>query len=170
MAWDDSPRLECATGSLSLALDSAILRVGRPPGFYGQRASIRVVWDAKLVMPEDAMTVTLELPPQIESAYLAEAQARGLSLDDVVREVVIAGHPKAVFEQELGMFGSSQDAALLDEVVAVAYDDRKRAATPASDTVSRQEASRRMLVFGEKYHLSLGEPVTRELLHEGHRF
>jgi len=29
---------------------------------------------------------------------------------------------------------------------------------------------RRMLEFGEKYHLSLGEPITRQLLHEGHRF
>lgn len=36
-------------------------------------------------------------------------------------------------------------------------------------TSSRQEAVRRMLEFGEKHHLSLGEPVTRELLHEGHR-
>jgi hypothetical protein len=27
-----------------------------------------------------------------------------------------------------------------------------------------------MLEFGEKHHLSLGEPVTRALLHEGHRF
>jgi hypothetical protein len=34
---------------------------------------------------------------------------------------------------------------------------------------SRQEAVRRMLELGEKHHLSLGEPVTRELLHEGHR-
>jgi hypothetical protein len=117
------------------------------------------------------MTVTLELPPQVESAYLAEAQARGLSLDDVVREVVIAGHPKTVFEQGLGMFGSSEDAALLTEVVAVAYDERKRPANaPASNAERRQEAVRRMLEFGDKHHLSLGEPVTRELLNEGHRF
>jgi hypothetical protein len=36
-------------------------------------------------------------------------------------------------------------------------------------TASRQDAIRRMLEFGEKHHLSLGEPVTRHLLHEGHR-
>lgn len=36
-------------------------------------------------------------------------------------------------------------------------------------TSSRQEAVRRMLEFGDKHRLSLGEPVTRELLHEGHR-
>ena len=34
----------------------------------------------------------------------------------------------------------------------------------------REEAVRGMLEFGEKYHLSLGEPITRQLLHEGHRF
>lgn len=34
----------------------------------------------------------------------------------------------------------------------------------------REEAVRRMLEFGDKYHLSLSEPITRELLHEGHRF
>lgn len=35
---------------------------------------------------------------------------------------------------------------------------------------SRQEAIRCMQEFGEQYHLSLGEPVTRRLLHEGHRY
>jgi Arc/MetJ-type ribon-helix-helix transcriptional regulator len=34
---------------------------------------------------------------------------------------------------------------------------------------SRRTAVRRMEEFGEKYHLSLGEPITRKLLHEGHR-
>jgi Arc/MetJ-type ribon-helix-helix transcriptional regulator len=34
---------------------------------------------------------------------------------------------------------------------------------------SRQEAIRRMEEFGEKYRLSLEEPMTRRLLHEGHR-
>lgn len=35
---------------------------------------------------------------------------------------------------------------------------------------SRQAAVRGMEEFGEKYHLSLGEPITRKLLHEGHRY
>lgn len=34
---------------------------------------------------------------------------------------------------------------------------------------AREEAVRRMREFGDKYHLSLGEPITRKLLHEGHR-
>ena len=35
---------------------------------------------------------------------------------------------------------------------------------------SRREAIRRMEEFGEEYHLSFGEPITRKLLHEGHRY
>jgi hypothetical protein len=41
------------------------------------------------------MTVTLNLPPQVEQAYLSEAQARGLPLDEVVREVLVAARPTA---------------------------------------------------------------------------
>lgn len=36
------------------------------------------------------MTVTLNLPPDVERAFLAEAQAKGISLDEWVREVLIA--------------------------------------------------------------------------------
>jgi hypothetical protein len=39
------------------------------------------------------MTVTLNLPPQVEQAYLAEAQARGLSLDALVRDVLLERRP-----------------------------------------------------------------------------
>ena len=43
-------------------------------------------------------------------------------------------------------------------------------ATDSVATSARENAVRRMLEFGEKYHLSLGEPITRKLLREGHRF
>ena len=81
------------------------------------------------------MTVTLDLPSHIENAYRAEAQARGLSLDAVVCEVLLASGPAVtktqpsppnVFEQGLGLFGSPEDASLLDEVVAIAYSERRR--------------------------------------------
>jgi hypothetical protein len=39
------------------------------------------------------MTVTLNLPPQVEEAYLAEAYAKGLSLDDLVRDLLLARQP-----------------------------------------------------------------------------
>lgn len=35
---------------------------------------------------------------------------------------------------------------------------------------SRLDAVRRMEEFSEKYRLSLGEPITRRVLHEGHRY
>ena len=41
------------------------------------------------------MTVTLNLPPQVEQAYLAEARARGLPLADVMREALVAAQPPA---------------------------------------------------------------------------
>jgi hypothetical protein len=40
---------------------------------------------------------------------------------------------------------------------------------PATGQMKREEAVRRMLEFGEKHHLSFGEPITRSVLHEGHR-
>ena len=35
---------------------------------------------------------------------------------------------------------------------------------------SRLSAIRRMENFAEEYHLSFGEPITRKLLHEDHRY
>jgi Arc/MetJ-type ribon-helix-helix transcriptional regulator len=37
------------------------------------------------------------------------------------------------------------------------------------NTTPQAEAVRRMQGFGDKYRLSLGYPITRKLLHEGHR-
>ncbi len=88
------------------------------------------------------MTVNLELPLQVENAYRAEAHARGLPLDAVVREVLIAGQPKSVFEQGLGLFGSQGDAALLDEVVQIAYEERRRPAKPSAADRDAQIHSR----------------------------
>src|ERR1039458_9192958 len=39
----------------------------------------------------------------------------------------------------------------------------------ATGQAKREEAVRSMLEFGEKHHLTFGEPITRALLHEGHR-
>jgi hypothetical protein len=47
------------------------------------------------------MTVTLNLPPDVERAFLAEAQVRGVSPDECIRELLIAraaSAPDAVFE------------------------------------------------------------------------
>ena len=45
------------------------------------------------------MNVTLNLPPQVEQAYLAEAHARGLSLEDLVRDVLLARQPSTAVNQ-----------------------------------------------------------------------
>jgi len=37
-----------------------------------------------------------------------------------------------VFEQGLGLFGSTEDAALLDEVVQLAYEERRRPSSPSA--------------------------------------
>ena len=40
------------------------------------------------------MTVTLNLPPNIEQLYVAEAQARGLAVEEVIEEALLAArHP-----------------------------------------------------------------------------
>ena len=41
------------------------------------------------------MTVTLNLTPNVEQAFLAEAQAKGLSLDELVLGVLLARQPVA---------------------------------------------------------------------------
>ncbi len=41
------------------------------------------------------MTVTLNLPPNVEQAYLAEAQARGLPLAEIMEETLVAARKPA---------------------------------------------------------------------------
>ena len=86
------------------------------------------------------MTVILHLKPEVEAGLLAQAQASGMVLEDYLLTVV--------------------------EEAAFAAKDEKL----SSEAVGRAEAVRQMLEFGEKHRLSLGEPVSRALLHEGHRF
>ncbi len=86
------------------------------------------------------MTVTLHLKPEVEAGLQAQAHASGMALEDYLLRLV-------------------EEAAT---------------STPGSPTPKaqqdREEAVRRMLEFGDKHRLSLGEPITRGLMHEGHRF
>jgi hypothetical protein len=76
-------------------------------------------------------------------------------------------------EVEAGLMSQAQASGmdleeyLLALVEQAALSPRGKISTADED---RAEAVRRMLGFGEKHRLSLGEPVTRALLHEGHRF
>src|SRR5258708_15054813 len=89
---------------------------------------------------EDSVTVTFTFKPEIEAGLLARAEARGMDLQEYLQSVV-----------EREVLPSAPKTIL-------------------SEPTRRQDAVRRMLEFGEKYHLSLGGPITRELLHEGHRY
>lgn len=40
--------------------------------------------------------------------------------------------PETVFDQGLGLFGSPEDSMLLDEVVQLAYEERRRPDNPSS--------------------------------------
>jgi hypothetical protein len=55
------------------------------------------------------------------------------------------------------------------EVGVATLRSRLQSCVPAESS-TRQEAVRRMQEFGDEYRLSIGEPITRQLLHEGHRF
>jgi hypothetical protein len=73
------------------------------------------------------MTLIVELPPNVEQVYVAQARARGLAVDDLVREILITNQPAIpiAIKQGLGLFGSPEDSALLDEVVAMAMENRR---------------------------------------------
>jgi hypothetical protein len=76
------------------------------------------------------MTVTLNLPPPVEQAFIAEAHAKGVSLARLLSDVLLsrslANPSQSTLPQGLGLFGSPEDAALIDEVVAIAYEERRR--------------------------------------------
>ena len=74
-------------------------------------------------------------------------------------------------EVEAGLLAQAQASGMpLEQFLLFLVES---AALPARNTGAEQparvEAVRRMVEFGEKHHLSLGEPNTRKLLHEGHR-
>ena len=58
---------------------------------------------------------------------------------------------------------SSVDEVLATALASLPHDRR-------FERENRREAVRRMIEFGDRRNLSLGEPVTRQFLHEGHRF
>jgi hypothetical protein len=76
-------------------------------------------------------------------------------------------------EVEAGLLSQAQASGMgLEEYLLPLAEDAVLQATKAQTAgpQAREEAVRRMLEFGEKYDLSLREPITRKLLHEGHRF
>jgi hypothetical protein len=84
-------------------------------------------------------------------------------------EMTVTLHLKP--EIEAGLLARAQASGMaLEEYLPSLVKDAAVQATDRGAKSERENAVRRMLEFGEKYHLSLGEPITRQLLHEGHRF
>jgi len=83
------------------------------------------------------MTVTLT-PAQEEAVRAAIRAGQVTSVEEFLERALAGlskgnGSPAAtsaaagsVFEQGLGLFGRPEDAALLDEVVSLAYEERRR--------------------------------------------
>ena len=66
------------------------------------------------------MTITLELSPEIEERFLAEARARGLSIEDCLRAFLME-HTAGDWEREFRAWAESHDRAtppLSDEAVS----------------------------------------------------
>jgi hypothetical protein len=80
------------------------------------------------------MTITLN-PSQEEAVRAAIGAGKVGSLEELI-DRALAGLPqkkdpealtgRTIAEQGLGLFGSPEDAALIDEVVSLAYADRRR--------------------------------------------
>jgi hypothetical protein len=83
------------------------------------------------------MTITLS-PDQEQAVRDAIRAGQVASVEELIKRA-LSDLPKggeasavnstagrSVFEQGLGLFGSPEDAALLDEVVAIAYEERRR--------------------------------------------
>ena len=81
------------------------------------------------------MMITLS-PDQEQAIRDAIRAGRIASIDQFIEHAIAAlpkdsessegPRPSTVFEQGLGLFGSPEDAALLDEVVSIAYQERRR--------------------------------------------
>jgi Arc/MetJ-type ribon-helix-helix transcriptional regulator len=80
------------------------------------------------------MTITLS-PDQEQAIRDAIRAGRIASVDEFIEHAIAAlpgrsGSREAppsgtIFQQGLGLFGSPEDAALLDEVVSIAYQERR---------------------------------------------
>jgi hypothetical protein len=74
-------------------------------------------------------------------------------------------------EIEAGLLAKAQARGMdLEDYLRCIVEQDALASGEKPEPTRREEAVRRMLEFGDKYHLSLGEPITRDLLHEGHRY
>jgi hypothetical protein len=79
-------------------------------------------------MESQAMTVTLNLTPEVEKGLMARAQARGISLDDYLQELVAkeAGLPVAAEPRPIDKRFDNLSDLLLNSPLAGANLDLER--------------------------------------------
>ena len=83
--------------------------------------------------------------------------------------VTVTLHLRPEIEASLVARAHASGMPLEAYLLSLAEEAAVQAAPTATGQTKREEAVRRMLEFGEKHRLTLGEPITRALLHEGHR-
>ena len=81
------------------------------------------------------MTITLN-PDQEQAVREAIRAGKFTSVDEFIAQAIASlpkgdetpcqSSPSSVFAQGLGLLGSPEDATLLDEVVSIAYQERRR--------------------------------------------
>ena len=80
--------------------------------------------------------MSLDIPSNIERQIEQFAQQHQITPDEAAIRLIETGlalrkqSPQTLFEQGLGSFGSPEDAVLMDEVVAIAYEERRRPSKP----------------------------------------
>lgn len=85
--------------------------------------------------------------------------------------MTITLHLKPEVEAGLTAQARSRGMILEDYLLTLVEDVAlPQGAEQGAGFTTREEAVRRMIDFGAKHRLSLGEPITRAILHEGHRF
>jgi hypothetical protein len=83
--------------------------------------------------------------------------------------VTVILHLRPEIEASLLARADASGMPLEAYLLSLAEEAAVRPAAAATGKTKREEAVRRMLEFGEKHRLTLGEPITRSFLHEGHR-
>src|SRR5580692_11117801 len=80
----------------------------------------------RLTKPELQRLLGIETSFQLDEFL----KAHDVLIEDVRGNTEGKSKSLAVFEQGLGLFGSPEDAALLDEIVSIAYEERRRPIRP----------------------------------------
>ena len=92
------------------------------------------------------MTVTLNLPPEIERAFQGEARARGLSLDEFLSEVVLARI--GVAPEESAVAGFSSGRLVYEEGVPVLRTGHAISVSVVNQTLDRIRRERDRAALG----------------------